>query len=72
MMSYDSVPSPECLVRSEPSDAAIEVKRLTGDSVFQAYMEALQVLRALLGPSCGGFYWLGPAVDFRLPIDGVN
>lgn len=63
--------SPECLLENGSITAAVEVKRLTGDSVFQAYHEALTSLARSLTPSCGGYYTLSPAVDFRLPIDGA-
>jgi hypothetical protein len=33
--SYPSVPTPECVVSNGTLDAAVEVKRLTGDSVWQ-------------------------------------
>jgi hypothetical protein len=67
---HESQASPECLVTNGSTSAAIEVKRLTGDSVLQAYREALLSLRRSLIPSCGGYYALNPAIDFRLPIDG--
>jgi hypothetical protein len=67
---HKSQASPECLVTNDLISAAVEVKRLTGDSVMQAYREALMSLNRSLTPSCGGYYTLSPAVDFRLPIDG--
>ena len=67
---HNSVPSPECLVTNGETDAAIEVKRLTGDTVFQAYIEAQLSLQRSLVPTWGGFFALAPATDFRLPIDG--
>lgn len=67
---HESQASPECLVTNGPISAAVEVKRLTGDSVMQAYTEALMSLKRSLIPSCGGYYTLSPAIDFRLPIDG--
>ena len=67
---HRSQASPECLVTNGLISAAVEVKRLTGDSVMQAYTEALMCLSRSLVPTCGGYYALGPAVDFRLPIDG--
>lgn len=67
---HKSQASPECLVTNDLISAAVEVKRLTGDSVLQAYREALMSLNRSLTPSCGGYYTLSPTVDFRLPIDG--
>jgi hypothetical protein len=67
---HESQASPECLVTNGSVDAAVEVKRLTGDSVMQAYREALISLNRSLIPTCGGYYTLNPAIDFRLPIDG--
>jgi hypothetical protein len=67
---HESQASPECLLTNGLISAAVEVKRLTGDSVMQAYTEALLSLNRSLIPSCGGYYTLSPAIDFRLPIDG--
>lgn len=67
---HESQASPECVVTNGSTSAAVEVKRLTGDSVMQAYTEALMSLNRSLVPTCGGYYTLSPAVDFRLPIDG--
>jgi hypothetical protein len=66
---YPSEPTPEVIVGNDDMTAAIEVKRLTGDSVFQAYKESIFSLQRSLVPSCGGYYYLNPPVDFRLPID---
>lgn len=66
---YPSEPTPEVLVGNGSLTAAIEVKRLTGDSVFQAYTESIFSLHRSLVPSCGGYYWLNPPVDFRLPME---
>jgi hypothetical protein len=66
---YPSEPTPEVIVGNGHGTAAIEVKRLTGDSVFQAYKESIFSLQRSLVPSCGGYYWLSPPQDFRLPID---
>jgi hypothetical protein len=68
---HPTEPSPECLVTNGSVDAAIEVKRLTGDAMFQAYTEALKSNKRWLAPSCGGYYMLGGAIDLRLPMDGV-
>jgi hypothetical protein len=66
---YPSEPTPEVIVGNEHMTAAIEVKRLTGDSVYQAYKESIFSLQRSLAPSCGGYYHLNPPVDFRLPMD---
>lgn len=66
---YPLEPTPEVIVGNGELTAAIEVKRLTGDSIFQAYEESILSLRRSLVPSCGGYYRLVPPVDFRLPMD---
>jgi hypothetical protein len=66
---YPSEPTPEVIVTNDRATAAIEVKRLTGDSVFQAYLESIFSLRRSLVPACGGYYWLSPPANFRLPMD---
>jgi hypothetical protein len=66
--TYTSEPSPEVIVTNGDSTAAIEVKRLTGDSIYQAYKESLLSNQKLLTPSCGGSYNLVPTSDFRHPI----
>ena len=65
---YPAEPTPEVIVTNGSVTAAIEVKRLTGDSIDQAYRESLLSNQKSLAPSCGGFYYLYPAVDFRLPM----
>lgn len=66
---YQSEPSPEVVVSNGTTTAAIEVKRLTGDSALQTYVESTLSLERYLAPSCGGYYALSPCVDFRLPMD---
>lgn len=66
---YPAEPTPEVIVNNGKVTAAIEVKRLTGDSIDQAYRESLLSNQRFLVPSCGGYYTLTPPVDFRLPID---
>ena len=61
--------TPKCLVTNGLIRAAIEVKRLTGDEVERAYKEALKSLSRALDPECDGFYVLGPAVPFKVPVD---
>ena len=53
---HPSEPTPEVIVGNGRTTAAIEVKRLTGDSVFQAYKESVLSLHRSLVPSCGGYY----------------
>lgn len=45
------------------------MKRLTGDSIDQAYRESLLSNQKFLVPSYGGYYTLNPPVDFRLPMN---
>ena len=65
---YPSEPTPEVIVSNSSVSAAIEVKRLTGDSMSQVYRESLLANQKYLVPSCGGYYTLNPPVDFRLPM----
>ncbi len=66
---YDEEPSPEALVTNGKVTAAIEVKRLTGDSVDQAYYSYYQYCLDFLVPSCGGYYTLTPPINFHFPMD---
>lgn len=66
---YDEEPTPEVIVSNEKNTAAIEVKRLTGDSVSQDYIKYHQYCQSHLVPSCGGYYTLTPHIDFHLPMD---
>ena len=63
-----SEPTPEVIVSNSSVSAAIEVKRLTGDSMSQVYRESLLNNQKYLVPSCGGYYTLNPPVDFRFPM----
>ena len=65
---YPSEPTPEVIVSNSSVSAAIEVKRLTGDSMSQVYRESLLNNQKYLVPSCGGYYTLNPPVDFRFPM----
>lgn len=65
---YPSEPTPEVIVSNGEKTAAVEVKRLTGDSTHQDYIAYLRNNEKFLVPSCGGSYYLCPAVDFRLPM----
>jgi len=66
---HKSQASPECLVTNGRISAAVEVKRLTGGEVERAYKEALASLPRSLDPRCDGFYVLGPATAFHVPVD---
>lgn len=63
-----SEPTPEVIVSNGAKTAAVEVKRLTGDAMHQEYVASLRSNEKFLVPSCGGSYYLNPAVDFRLPM----
>ncbi len=66
---YPAEPTPEVIITNRSISAAIEVKRLTGDSIYQAYLESLLSNQKFLIPSCGGCYTLNPPVDFRFPMN---
>lgn len=68
---YPSEPTPEVIVSNGEKTAAVEVKRLTGDSTHQEYVASLLSNEKFLVPSCGGTYYLKPAVglDPTMPID---
>jgi len=66
-----SEPTPEVVVTNGTTTAAIEVKRMAGDSAQQAYRQSLFSNQRYLIPSCGGYYWLEPPVDLRLPMNDV-
>ena len=61
-------PTPEVIVSNGERTAAVEVKRLIGDSTYQEYVASLLSNQKFLVPSCGGSYYVNPAVDFRLPM----
>ena len=65
---YPEEPTPGVLVTNGRASAAIEVKRLTGDSIYQAYKQSLLSNQKFLAPSCGGYYTVSPPDDFRLPM----
>lgn len=65
---YPGEPTPEVVATNGTVSAAIEVKRLTGDSIYQTYVESLLSNQKFLVSSCGGYYALSPPVDFRLPM----
>ena len=64
-----SNPSPEAVVTNGDTTAAIEVKRLMGDTIDREYYESLLSNQDYLVPSCGGYYWLSGPVDLRLPLN---
>ena len=64
-------PTPEVVVTNGTTTAAIEVKRMAGDSAQQKYRESLYSNERYLIPSCGGYYLLNPPIDLRLPVDNV-
>lgn len=66
---HDSEPTPECLATNDQISAALEVKTLSGGEVARAYKEALHSLPRALDPHCDGFYILGPATAFHVPVD---
>jgi len=63
-----SEPTPEVIVSNGEKTAAIEVKRLIGNSTYQEYIAYLRNNERFLVPSCGGSYYLCPPVDFRFPM----
>jgi hypothetical protein len=65
---YASEPSPEAIVSNGKQTAAIEVKRLTGDSLQQAHKESILSLERSLVPPCGGYFILFPPSGFQLPM----
>jgi hypothetical protein len=60
---------PEDRVTNGRQTAAIEVKRLMGDTVLLEYEQSLVSLRKFLVPPNGGHYTLNACIDFRLPAD---
>jgi hypothetical protein len=60
--------TPEVVVTNGETTAAIEVKMMAGDLAQRKYRESLYSNERYLVPSCGGYYWLEPPVDLRLPI----
>lgn len=66
---HNDEPTPEALVTNGDINAAIEVKRLTGDSISQDYSKYLLYCERHLVPSCGGFYTITPPTNFHLPMD---
>lgn len=66
---FPNTPTPEAIVTNGRETAAIEVKRLSGDSVMQEYHASLQYLKRDLTPSYGGHYHLFTPDLFTLPMD---
>lgn len=65
---YPSKRSPEIIATDGQRTAAIEVKRLTGDSEWNDYRAYRRSLQRSLAPVGGGHYDLVPSIDFRLPM----
>lgn len=65
---YPSEPTPEVILSDGEKTAAVEVKRLTGDSTQQEYLAAILSNDRYFVPSCGGYYYLNPPLGFRLPM----
>lgn len=66
---YPNEPSPDGILSDGTQRAAVEIKRLTGDATWNAYVEARRSLRRSLTPESGGLWYLVPWVDFYLPMD---
>lgn len=65
---HQNVPSPEVIVTDGTTTAAVEVKRITGDSTWDSYVQSWLSLRSYLVPRVGGSYSLNPFEDFRYPM----
>ena len=65
---YPGEPTPEVIATNRSVNTAIEVKRLTDDSIYQIYAESLLSNQKFLVSSCGGYYTLIPPMNFRLPM----
>ena len=68
-LSTPTPPTPEVLVGNGAMTAAIEVKRLFGDSMYQVDLESYLSLKRSLVPSCGGYYFVISPVDLRRPLE---
>ena len=66
---YPNEPTPEVIVSNGDKSAVIEIKRLTGDAKDRAYKEYTLGNRRYLQPTCGGFYYVSPPDDLRLPLE---
>ncbi len=62
-----SEPTPEVIVGNGTETAAVEVKRLV-DFASRDYIAYLRNNERVLAPSCGGSYYLCPALGFKLPM----
>ena len=60
-------PTPEVIVGNGTKTAAVEVKRLI-DFPYRDYIAYLRSNEKHLKPSCGGSYYLCPALGFQLPM----
>ncbi|MHA2070024.1 MAG: hypothetical protein ACXABY_37135, partial [Candidatus Thorarchaeota archaeon] len=68
---YPEESTPEGIINNGMTTAAVEVKRMTGNAAQQAYRQSLPSNERYLAPSCGGYYWIAPPVDFRLPMSAT-
>ncbi len=66
---YPHEPSPEVLVTNDLANAAVEVKRLSDDTINEYLESVLTLKKKHLAPSCGGYYRLTPCPDVPLPMD---
>ena len=64
--------TPEGIVTNGALTAAVEVKRLHGDAIWNTYHESLRSLQRSLAPDTGGHWVLIPCDDFRLPTDATT
>ena len=60
-------PTPEVIVGNSTKTAAVEVKRIV-DFASRDYIAYLRNNERVLTPSCGGSYYLCPALGFSLPM----
>jgi hypothetical protein len=60
-------PVPEVLVTNGSLTAAIEVKRVA-DKALTDHTGYTYSLKNYLAPACGGYYYLAPSTDIRLPL----
>lgn len=61
------IPAPEAIIGNGTTTAAVEVKRII-DFDSRDYIAYLRNNERVLTPSCGGSYYLCPALGFSLPM----
>ena len=66
---FDNISTPEVIVTNGTERAAIEVKEVTGDPIWDRYRWSRHSLLTSLVPSCGGSYLTIPFDDLRLPME---